>query len=154
MEDFIANVDTDRARAVLVCAGCFSGCGAVVFADYPRGGSSRSIPLADIAADLALALIQGGPKPWMADIVRFQRRVMQVTFTFARRWSRSDEKPSFDCHVRPSRSSHRPTSGLVNGRHHVRSCRLVDHVSCPTNPAQGALLEFIVQPGRLLVDID
>jgi hypothetical protein len=30
-----------------VSMGCFSGCCEVVFADYPRGVSSRSIPLAD-----------------------------------------------------------------------------------------------------------
>jgi hypothetical protein len=33
--------------AEVVSMGCFSGCCGVVFADYPRGGSSRSIPLAD-----------------------------------------------------------------------------------------------------------
>jgi hypothetical protein len=32
---------------VVVSMGCFFGCCGVVFADYPRGGSSRSIPLAD-----------------------------------------------------------------------------------------------------------
>jgi hypothetical protein len=31
----------------VVVMGCFSGCCGVVFADYPRGGSSRSIPLAE-----------------------------------------------------------------------------------------------------------
>jgi hypothetical protein len=33
---------------VVVSMGCFSGCCEVVFADYPRGVSSRSIPLAEI----------------------------------------------------------------------------------------------------------
>jgi hypothetical protein len=33
---------------VVVSMGCFSGCCGVVFADYPSGGSSRSIPLADV----------------------------------------------------------------------------------------------------------
>ena len=38
-----------EARAgVLVSMGCFSGCCESVLPDYPRGGSSRSIPLADI----------------------------------------------------------------------------------------------------------
>src|ERR1700749_564751 len=32
---------------VVVSMGCFSGCCGIVFEDYPRGGSSRSIPLAD-----------------------------------------------------------------------------------------------------------
>ena len=32
---------------LVVGMGCFSGCCGVVFADYPPGGSSRSIPLAD-----------------------------------------------------------------------------------------------------------
>src|SRR5215212_6416830 len=36
-----------EAKGVVVM-GCFSGCCRVVFADYPHGGSSRSIPLADI----------------------------------------------------------------------------------------------------------
>jgi hypothetical protein len=35
---------------VVVSMGCFSGCCEVVFADYPRGVSSRSIPLADYLA--------------------------------------------------------------------------------------------------------
>jgi hypothetical protein len=35
---------------VVVSMGCFSGCYGVVFADYPRGGSSRSIPLAEICS--------------------------------------------------------------------------------------------------------
>ncbi|WP_210169295.1 hypothetical protein, partial [Bradyrhizobium sp. Leaf396] len=35
-----------EAKGVVVM-GCFSGCCRVVFTDYPRGGSSRSIPLAD-----------------------------------------------------------------------------------------------------------
>src|SRR5690348_4708531 len=34
--------------AEVVSVGRFSGCHRIVFADYPRGGSSRSIPLADI----------------------------------------------------------------------------------------------------------
>jgi hypothetical protein len=33
--------------AVVVSMSCFSRCCGVVLADYPRGGSSRSIPLAD-----------------------------------------------------------------------------------------------------------
>jgi hypothetical protein len=33
---------------VVVSMGCFSGCCEVVFADYPRGVSSRSIPLAGV----------------------------------------------------------------------------------------------------------
>jgi hypothetical protein len=37
-----------------VVMGCFSGCCRVVFADYPRGGSSRSIPLADFDAGSTL----------------------------------------------------------------------------------------------------
>jgi hypothetical protein len=36
--------------AEVMSMGCFSGCYGVVFADYPRGGSSRSIPLADVLA--------------------------------------------------------------------------------------------------------
>jgi hypothetical protein len=32
---------------MVVSMACFSGCCGVVLADYPRGGSSRSIPLAD-----------------------------------------------------------------------------------------------------------
>jgi hypothetical protein len=32
----------------VVSMGCFSGCCGVVLADYPRGGSSRSIPLAEV----------------------------------------------------------------------------------------------------------
>jgi hypothetical protein len=36
---------------MVVSMGCFSGCCGVVLADYLRGGSSRSIPLADIKAD-------------------------------------------------------------------------------------------------------
>jgi hypothetical protein len=31
---------------IFVSMGCFSGCCDVVLADYPRRGSSRSIPLA------------------------------------------------------------------------------------------------------------
>jgi hypothetical protein len=34
---------------MVVSMGCFSGCCGVVLADYPRGGSSRSIPLSDVA---------------------------------------------------------------------------------------------------------
>jgi hypothetical protein len=40
------SIPIDAKGAVMVM-GCFSGCCRVVFADYPRGGSSRSIPLAD-----------------------------------------------------------------------------------------------------------
>jgi hypothetical protein len=34
-----------EAKGVVVSMGCFSGCCGIVFEDYPRGGSSRSIPL-------------------------------------------------------------------------------------------------------------
>jgi hypothetical protein len=41
-------VDADRGTGgVVVSMGCFSGCCGGVFADDPRGGSSRSVPLAD-----------------------------------------------------------------------------------------------------------
>jgi hypothetical protein len=39
----------EAKRGVVVSMGCFSGCCGIVFEDYPRGGSSRSIPLADLA---------------------------------------------------------------------------------------------------------
>ena len=48
-----------EARGAVVSIGCFSGCCGVVFADYPRGGSSRSINLADIRA---YRPFQGQPK--------------------------------------------------------------------------------------------
>jgi hypothetical protein len=35
--------------SVVISMGYFSGCYGIVFEDYSRGGSSRSIPLADIA---------------------------------------------------------------------------------------------------------
>jgi hypothetical protein len=37
---------------MVVSMGCFSGCWGVVLADYPRGGSSRSIPLADFGLEI------------------------------------------------------------------------------------------------------
>jgi hypothetical protein len=39
----------EAKRGVVVSMGCFSGCCGIVFEDYPRGGSSRSIPLTDLA---------------------------------------------------------------------------------------------------------
>src|ERR1700722_8006717 len=38
----------EAKRGVVVSMGCFSGCCGIVFEDYPRGGSSRSIPLAEL----------------------------------------------------------------------------------------------------------
>ena len=46
MKDFLADVDADRGQGR--CSSLLLRCCGVVFADYPRGGSSRSIPLADI----------------------------------------------------------------------------------------------------------
>src|SRR6187399_2084456 len=48
VEDVLADIDADRGEGCNRVHGCFSGCCGVVLADYPRGGSSRSIPLADI----------------------------------------------------------------------------------------------------------
>jgi hypothetical protein len=46
----------EAKRGVVVSMGCFSGCCGIVFEDYPRGGSSRSIPLADVTlVDIAIA---------------------------------------------------------------------------------------------------
>jgi hypothetical protein len=42
----------EAKRGVVVSMGCFSGCCGIVFEDYPRGGSSRSIPLTDIRAGI------------------------------------------------------------------------------------------------------
>ncbi|WP_247511851.1 hypothetical protein, partial [Bradyrhizobium sp. 157] len=49
VEDVLADIDANRGKrcAVVVSMGCFSWCCGVVFEDYPRRGSSRSIPLAD-----------------------------------------------------------------------------------------------------------
>jgi hypothetical protein len=46
-----------EVRGVVVVMGCFSGCCRAVFADYPRGGSSRSIPLADIRRSAQRAIL-------------------------------------------------------------------------------------------------
>jgi hypothetical protein len=39
---------------MVVYMGYFSGCCGVILADYPSGGSSRSIPLADVTSLRAL----------------------------------------------------------------------------------------------------
>jgi hypothetical protein len=41
---------------MVVSMACFSGCCGVVLADYPRGGSSRSIPLADMTLDCQVCI--------------------------------------------------------------------------------------------------
>jgi hypothetical protein len=46
--------------------GCFSGCCGVVFADYPRGESSRSIPLADVE------VFPGSPHEIVDHLSRFE----------------------------------------------------------------------------------
>jgi hypothetical protein len=57
VENFLANVDADRGQ--VRCGGIHElllRCCGVVLADYPRGGSSRSIPLADIGVQHICAL--------------------------------------------------------------------------------------------------
>jgi hypothetical protein len=56
----------------VVVMGCFSGCCGVVIADYPSGGSSRSIPLADLAKSChrrAMINDQLAPYAYMVDLV-------------------------------------------------------------------------------------
>jgi hypothetical protein len=57
VEDFLANVDADRGQ--VRCGGLHElllRCCGIVFEVYPRGGSSRSIPLADIGVQHICAL--------------------------------------------------------------------------------------------------
>ena len=56
---FFAHVDTDRARAVRWCPRAASPDGAGSSLQTILAGEA-AIPLANIAADLAVALIQGG----------------------------------------------------------------------------------------------
>lgn len=51
-------LDAGGAQGDLILSmGCFSGCCGIVLADYPRGGSSRSIPLAAVVIKNSLAVI-------------------------------------------------------------------------------------------------
>ncbi|MET4175482.1 hypothetical protein ABIB99_006597 [Bradyrhizobium sp. LA6.1] len=60
VEDFLPeSMPIEASGCVVVSMGCFSGCCGVVFADYPRGGSSRSIPLAEPKQPTLVA--PGGP---------------------------------------------------------------------------------------------
>jgi hypothetical protein len=49
VEDFLAkSMPIEAKRSVVVSMGHFSGCCGIVFEDYSRGGSSRSVPLTDM----------------------------------------------------------------------------------------------------------
>jgi hypothetical protein len=49
---------------MVVSMGCFSGCCGVVL-DYPRGGSSRSIPLAELCNVTGDYIIIWGETTWL-----------------------------------------------------------------------------------------